>query len=429
MERGNQLLLAVVAAVALLVLGQFALISEESGAYFVEEEPLQLEEKAEQVKKKKTPVFEQLNTLPVVLMHGMGDAAGNGGMVRIQKAVAERLGVYVASVQLGDSVQEDVMNSFFVTMNNQTDWFAKIVREVRWSATRFSVVAGFLTLREFFGLHMAGPAVGEWFQCHWFFSGQLAGPCVHRTHQRPTSLQFHIVSWASCWGGWIAAMLPTQLYMQGDRQDRIAQANYYRDPLRIEAYLKHAQFLPDLNNENTPANQTYKDNFIKLQNLVLVCANKDTQVFPKESEWFGMYQDGDPYKTILGFNETRWYREDLFGLQTLDKAGKVHFLSTDGDHLRFSIEFLLSVVDKYFHPQITQIGLEIPPSFQRIVCANEKPPVTHSPQFAQSPKGKKPSIERETLQDSAANAAPTSPRPTRSSRPDAGDRAVSESGA
>lgn len=158
--------------------------------------------------------------------------------------------------------------------------------------------------------------------------------------------------------------------------DLIAQANYFRDPLRIDAYLKHskhatfvsmqchlcpnfrffafckAAFLPDLNNEKIPLNQTYKDNFIKLRKLVLVRASEDTQVYPKESEWFGMYRDGDPYKHVLGFNETRWYQEDLFGLKTLDQAGKVHFLSTNGDHLRFSVNFLLSLVDKYFRVEL-----------------------------------------------------------------------------
>ena len=85
---------------------------------------------------------------------------------------------------------------------------------------------------------------------------------------------------------------------------------------------------------------------------MLIRANQDMQVFPKESEWFGMYEGGDPLHNVLGFNETRWYQEDLFGLKTLDAAGKVHFLSTDGDHLRFSIEFVLGVVDKYFRPQL-----------------------------------------------------------------------------
>lgn len=97
-------------------------------------------------------------------------------------------------------------------------------------------------------------------------------------------------------------------------------------------------------------NATYRDNFITLANLVLVRAEGDTQVVPKESEWFGAYADGDAYKTVLGFNETTWYKEDSFGLQTLDRAGKVHFLSTKGNHLQFTNAFFLDVVQKYFAP-------------------------------------------------------------------------------
>jgi hypothetical protein len=82
MKRGNRLLLAVAGITAVLVLVQFALISEQSAAYFEEGEPLQLEENASE---KKAPVFKEVTTLPVLLMHGMGDAAGNGGMMRIQK--------------------------------------------------------------------------------------------------------------------------------------------------------------------------------------------------------------------------------------------------------------------------------------------------------------------------------------------------------
>ncbi|KAJ0395905.1 hypothetical protein P43SY_000411 [Pythium insidiosum] len=108
-----------------------------------------------------------------------------------------------------------------------------------------------------------------------------------------------------------------------------------------------SKFLPDINNERSPPNATYKANFVKLRSLVLVRAKKDTQVFPKDSEWFGGFRDGT-YEDILGFNETRWYKEDLFGLQTLHNSGKIHFLETDGNHLQFSTHFLLDVVDKYF---------------------------------------------------------------------------------
>ncbi|RLN72712.1 hypothetical protein BBJ28_00023944 [Nothophytophthora sp. Chile5] len=295
MERANRLLLTVAGVTAVLLTVQLVLINEMSATYLgvAAEEELA-------VTRGKATVFEELAPLPVVLMHGMGDAAGNA-----------------ANVQLGDSIKQDVENTFFVTMDNQTAMFAKVVQADPQLANGFNA-AGFSQV-----LKQCIPRESK--VCHRRLADGLVEPFGWmETHYRPYLLF----------------------------AERIAQANYFRDPLRIEDYLKHgivhAEFLPDLNNEKVSVNQSYKDNFVKLENLVLIRANRDTQVFPKESEWFGAYQDADPYKHVLGFNETKWYLEDSFGLRTLDQAGKVHFLSTDGNHLQFSMEFLLGVVDKYF---------------------------------------------------------------------------------
>ncbi|KAI9920764.1 hypothetical protein PsorP6_000534 [Peronosclerospora sorghi] len=338
MVQGNKLLLFGTVVTSTLVLIQFLLLSEEATMYFEEEAV------------KKIPVFEQRKTLPVVLMHGMGDAANNGGMIRIQKAIAAQLGVYVASIQLGNSVKEDVENSFFITMDNQTDMFAKIVQEDPQLAQGFNA-AGFsqgnLLIRAYIERYN-NPPVYNFISFH----GPLAGV---GGLPRCSPLNFICKEIDKTGLFPCSFSVLTLLFIS----EHLAQANYYRDSLLIEAYLKHAKFLPDLNNEKSLTNQKYKENFSKLQNLVLVRANQDTQVFPKESEWFGMYQDGDPNKTVLGFNETRWYQEDLFGLKTLDEAGKVHFLSTEGDHLRFSLEFLLGVVDKYFRLHVIDSEIEL----------------------------------------------------------------------
>ena len=48
-----------------------------------------------------------------------------------------------------------------------------------------------------------------------------------------------------------------------------------------------------------------------------------TQWYSRKGEWYGHYEDGtNNYKTILRMNETNWYKSDLFGLKTADKAGK-----------------------------------------------------------------------------------------------------------
>lgn len=50
------------------------------------------------------------------------------------QAVADKLGVHVASVQIGDSVQDDIKNSYLITMDEQVAVFASKVRQV--SASR-----------------------------------------------------------------------------------------------------------------------------------------------------------------------------------------------------------------------------------------------------------------------------------------------------
>ncbi|DAZ99567.1 TPA: hypothetical protein N0F65_001395 [Lagenidium giganteum] len=295
---------------------------------------------------KREKVYEQLQTPPVVLMHGMGDAAGNSGMKHIRDLISKHLGgTYVTNIQLGNSIGEDVQNSYLITMDKQLDMFAAIVRKVSYDRFRDPKLAngfnaagfsqGNLLIRGYIERYNNPPVLN-----FISFHGPLAG--VGALPQcKPTQFICREIN----------RLIGTQVY--SDRvQKHLAQSNYFRDPLKIDEYLQHVHFLPDLNNEGKSVNATYKENFIKLHNLALVRANADTQVVPKDAEWFGAYADGSNYDKILGFNETRWYKEDLFGLQTLDRAGKVHFFETAGDHLRFSNDFILSLVDRFFQPTL-----------------------------------------------------------------------------
>ncbi|RHY03207.1 hypothetical protein DYB36_007904 [Aphanomyces astaci] len=221
---------------------------------------------------------------PVVIMHGMGDAALNPGMQRLRKAVATRLGAYVTNVQIGASQAEDTSNGFFMNLDKQVDYFARVM-----------------------------------------ISTAAYADSIQGSHLSSLFLMTLILIHA----------------------EKIAQANYFRDPTRIPEYQAHALFLPDLNNEKPSKNATYKANFATLQRLLLVRAAQDSMVYPSESEWFGAYEDG-AFDRILAMNETTWYKADAFGLQTLDKAGKITFKETTGDHLRIPTETLLAWADQYF---------------------------------------------------------------------------------
>eukprot|EP00932_Pfiesteria_piscicida_P001113 SRR837773.11085.p2 GENE.SRR837773.11085~~SRR837773.11085.p2 ORF type:complete len:189 (-),score=99.72 SRR837773.11085:26-559(-) len=138
-------------------------------------------------------------------------------------------------------------------------------------------------------------------------------------------------------------------------QHHLAQANYYRNPRDLDEYRKVAQFLPYINNEvKGKENATYTANFKALEKLVLVMAESDTMVHPKESEHFGYFKDGS-MSELVAMRDSDWYKEDWFGLKTLDEAKKIDTYSTPGNHLRFTIEFLEQMVKKYFVPAAADV--------------------------------------------------------------------------
>lgn len=73
--------------------------------------------------------LKSLPKTPVVLMHGMGDAAANPGMQSIRRAISGKLnGAYVKNIAIGQSAAEDTKNGFFMNLDDQVEYFARVVR-------------------------------------------------------------------------------------------------------------------------------------------------------------------------------------------------------------------------------------------------------------------------------------------------------------
>ncbi|KDO35472.1 hypothetical protein SPRG_00319 [Saprolegnia parasitica CBS 223.65] len=271
--------------------------------------------------------------LPVVLMHGMGDAAGNPGMQRLRKAVAAHLNTYVTNVQIGDSVAADSSNSFFMKFDTQVDLFAKQVANDPNLAEGFNAMGfsqGNLLIRGYIERYNT-PPVKNFISVHGPLAGVGALP-----HCAPTSFICKQIN----------AIISTAAYTD-TVQGKLAQANYFRDPSQIAAYLAHALFLPDINNEKSVKTPEYKTRFASLTHLALVRAAHDTMVYPHESEWFGAYADGQS-DVVLPMRSTQWYQQDSFGLATLDDSGRITLYETPGDHLQVSTADLLGWIDAHF---------------------------------------------------------------------------------
>lgn len=66
-------------------------------------------------------------------------------------------------------------------------------------------------------------------------------------------------------------------------QSRIVQAQYFKDPHKMDEYLSASTFLADINNERQVKNDTYIQNLASLQNFVMFMFEQDEQVVPRES--------------------------------------------------------------------------------------------------------------------------------------------------
>jgi len=277
--------------------------------------------------------------MPVVFMHGMGDSCFNEGMGDITNKTGAHLNTYATCIPTGKDQGSDSNNGFFMTMDANVEEFAKRVKADPKLANGFNAV-GFSQGNSIIRGYMQkynNPKVSTWLSVHGTVVGVADFPSCN-----PHGLLGPVCRFLS---DWVVGPAAYTTFVQ----NHLFQADYYRDPKSINGkeYKTHSQ-LAQWNNEGNTVDPTIKENFIKTDRFVMIKAKEDSMVYPREGEHWGCY-DTD-FKTLLTMNETRWYKEDLFGLQTVDKAGKIFFDTTEGNHLQFTEKQLFGWVDKHFIP-------------------------------------------------------------------------------
>ena len=283
-----------------------------------------------------TPSEVPADALPTVTAHGMGDSCFNSGMKDITKQIGTLLGTYAVCVPTGDNVLTDTTNGFFMTMDKNVDIFAEKIRKDPKLAGGFNCVGfsqGNSLCRGF--IHKYNdPPVRNFLSVHGTVSGVAGFPnCDPKGLLGPVCKPLDKL---------LGDLAYTDL-----TQSLLFQADYFRDPFRVNttAYKQHSQ-LAQWNNEGIAFNATYKANFVSVQRFIMIKALKDSMVYPNEGEHWGHYADGS-LTQVLPMRETAWYKQDLFGLKTVDMAGKILFNTTAGNHLQFSSEQLMGWVRQF----------------------------------------------------------------------------------
>lgn len=80
--------------------------------------------------------------------------------------------------------------------------------------------------------------------------------------------------------------------------------------------------------------------------FILVKFNQDSIVQPVETEWFQFYIPGED-KVIQKLSDSNAAKR--LGLNDLVAANKMVFLSSDGDHLKFSRDWFIENVVPYLN--------------------------------------------------------------------------------
>ncbi|KAJ2745433.1 hypothetical protein GGI20_002187 [Coemansia sp. BCRC 34301] len=254
----------------------------------------------------------------------------------ITSIIREELsGAFVHSVQLGASVGADRSAGFFGNINNQVDAVCDSLSEIE-------------ELQD--GVNLMGFSQGG------LFLRALVQRC-------PTIQAKVLVTFGSPHGG--VARIP-ECASSGDRlcqwmrqlasrgvyswyiRDHVIQAQYFKDPERIDQYLQYNIFLPDINGDLEDEEvryDVYRKRILALDRMVLYRFSEDKMIYPDMSPWFGFV---DAEGNDVPVQNTTMYKEDRLGLRGLDEAGKLSFISLEGPHMHIGEDVLRSIVAEHF---------------------------------------------------------------------------------
>ncbi|XP_971315.1 lysosomal thioesterase PPT2 homolog [Tribolium castaneum] len=125
--------------------------------------------------------------------------------------------------------------------------------------------------------------------------------------------------------------------------------NYWNDPYHQTLYKEYSQYLPFVNNEIiSNRSEEFKKGITKLNAMVLIGGPDDNVITPWESSQFGYFGQND---TVVNLIDRDIYKDDLIGLKTLDKAGKLKIITVPGvNHFMWHLN--TSIVDNYILPYL-----------------------------------------------------------------------------
>lgn len=235
-------------------------------------------------------------------MHGMGDSyqgypvhCGKRLILRMS-AIAEEIKavlpeVFIYAVRIGDSPNADRLASYYDNLNRQVEEICQQLAHIDELREGFDAVGfsqGGQIMRAYVQRCNRPPVrnlitIGAQHQGVMDLPGCLPPDEAEQSAMVLAQVQFPQEDQPlgnDC--GWWQRMVKKSIYADWV-QDRIVQAQYFKDPLRYEEYLQKSRFLADINNERADRQPDYAARLKSLDRFVMFMFTNDRQVVPKHS--------------------------------------------------------------------------------------------------------------------------------------------------
>ncbi|CAG9316784.1 unnamed protein product [Blepharisma stoltei] len=261
---------------------------------------------------------------PVAIFHGLNQNCNDSTYVQFTSYLGKQLNTYTRCVEIGNGVA----TSFLMSMTDQAKEACQKVKADPNFANGLNVV----------GLSQGGLIARSLLQ-------NCDGLKIHVVNTVGTPNN-GVTSIPNCFVGFTCKIFNDALELGVYRPvvQGMGPAGYYKDQYNYDTFLQSSSFLAEFNNEKS-INQEYIEDYQTLDWLVLLKFTQDEIVDPPESEWFGYYALNS--QTLLPWNETLDYTNNLLGFKDLDAQGKIVRLSLNSGHLDFTQQEYTEMVVPY----------------------------------------------------------------------------------
>ena len=315
----------------------------------------------------------------------MGNTAA--GVEIVKRWMEDDLGIYVYTVQIGDTTEEDFASTYIGNVGEQVEFVCGQIREQPELAGGYNGI-GFSQGSQFMRAVLqrcqnTGPKMERLITLGGQHQGVMACklPCPNTSHSThgglyippscpppphpplscssTTSIQIIGLPLTSRYATYHAVpqcpqpsenevgfnlcnfshdLISFGAYSPWVRK-HIVQAQFWRDPWELDNYRKFSEFLADINNDRNSAekNHQYRDNILSLKEMVLYRFAEESVVVPRDSSWFSVF-DAEQNR-VVPLQETALYKEDWIGLKELEETGRLTLLTAPGDHMHFGKEW------------------------------------------------------------------------------------------